>query len=77
MAASRRVSISRVKQFMTVQGPIFRSIQSKLSALSPSYLDITNESWKHASHQAMKGVTSTETHFKIQIVSNVFESKVQ
>lgn len=61
---------------MTSPGPIYRSIQAKLSALSPSFLEITNESWKHASHQAMKGVTSSETHFKIQIISNAFESKV-
>jgi BolA protein len=61
---------------MTASGPIYRSIQAKLSTLSPSLLEITNESWMHSSHQAMKGVTSTETHFKIQIVSQAFESKV-
>jgi stress-induced morphogen len=61
---------------MSLPGPIYRSIQAKLSTLSPTLLEITNESWKHSSHQAMKGVTSTETHFKIQIVSSVFESKV-
>ena len=61
---------------MNAQGPIYRSIQAKLSSLSPAHLEIINESWKHSSHEAMKGVTSKETHFNIKIVSNCFESKV-
>ncbi|PKY46988.1 bola-like protein [Rhizophagus irregularis] len=61
---------------MTEVGPIYQSIQQKLTkAFNPTSLEIINESHLHAHHQAMKDVTSKETHFCISIVSDHFEGK--
>ncbi|QRC90599.1 hypothetical protein JI435_001200 [Parastagonospora nodorum SN15] len=46
-------------------------------ALKPSTLQIFNDSHKHAHHQAMQGVTSRETHFRLVITSSAFEGKMQ
>jgi stress-induced morphogen len=47
------------------KGPLYTSIQTKLSAaLSPSRLDLIDESWQHAGHAAMKDVSQKETHFR-------------
>ena len=47
------------------QGPLYTTIQTKLTAaLSPSRLDLIDESSHHAKHAAMRGVTQKETHFK-------------
>ncbi len=49
---------------------ISRSIEHKLrAALTPSYLQIDNES--HLHHQSL----SAESHFKIQIVADSFQNK--
>ncbi|CAI2162363.1 6676_t:CDS:2 [Funneliformis geosporum] len=51
---------------MSEVGPVYKSIQKKLSeALNPTSLEIINESHLHAHHQAMKDVTSKETHFRL------------
>ncbi|CAG8469393.1 7177_t:CDS:2 [Funneliformis caledonium] len=61
---------------MSEVGPIYQSIQKKLTeALSPTSLEIINESHLHAHHQAMKDVTSKETHFCVSVVSDQFEGK--
>ncbi|CAO3659001.1 unnamed protein product [Rhizopus stolonifer] len=63
---------------MTTQekGPIQLSIETKVSeALNPSALELVNESHLHAHHDAMKGVTNKETHFKITVVSEEFQGK--
>jgi stress-induced morphogen len=50
-------------------GPIHAAIESKLaSALSPSHLDVINESHMHSG-------PATESHFKVVVVSNEFEGK--
>nr|CAG8436557.1 881_t:CDS:10 [Entrophospora candida] len=47
-------------------GPIHSSIHTKLAeALKPIDLEIINESDLHAHHQAMKDVSSNETHFRV------------
>ncbi|KAH3922096.1 hypothetical protein HBI56_013060 [Parastagonospora nodorum] len=51
--------------------------QSITDALKPSTLQIFNDSHKHAHHQAMQGVTSRETHFRLVITSSAFEGKMQ
>lgn len=58
-------------------GPIETSIHQKLtSALRPVSLQISNDSWQHRHHLAMKDVEDTaETHFSLQIVSEMFEGK--
>ncbi|KAK3812869.1 MAG: bola-like protein-domain-containing protein [Benniella sp.] len=57
-------------------GPITTSIRSKLSdLLNPTSFEIINESSQHAHHSAMRGVTSKETHFRINVVSEAFGGK--
>ncbi|KAF1834199.1 bola-like protein [Decorospora gaudefroyi] len=46
-------------------------------ALKPTTLHIFNDSHKHAHHQAMQGVTSRETHFRVFITSSAFQGKMQ
>ncbi|KZO96556.1 bola-like protein [Calocera viscosa TUFC12733] len=59
-------------------GPVEQSIRSKLTALlSPTALDIQNDSWKHRHHAPMReiGGGDGETHFAVQVVSPEFEGK--
>ncbi len=59
---------------MAEKGPIYRSIQSKISAsLIPAHLEIIDDSSKHAGHAAMKGLNPKETHFRVTIVSEKFQ----
>jgi BolA-like protein 1 len=46
-------------------------------ALNPSTLEIYNDSHLHAHHVAMQGATSKETHFRLVITSDAFNSKMQ
>lgn len=51
------------------------------SLLSPSTLEIQNDSALHAGHQAMRtlkagGGSTAETHFTVKVVSKEFEGKV-
>jgi stress-induced morphogen len=43
--------------------------------LEPTYLNIIDESHKHAGHAAMKGKDPVESHFKVKIVSEKFDGK--
>ncbi|KAJ7594011.1 bola-like protein-domain-containing protein [Mycena floridula] len=58
-------------------GPLETSIREKLSTLlSPVSLKISNDSWQHRHHMAMQDVADkAETHFSVQIVSEVFRQK--
>ena len=47
------------------------------TALTPTTLDIHNDSHLHAHHAPMQGVTSKETHFRVIITSEAFQSKMQ
>ncbi|KAJ1969853.1 BolA domain UV induced protein Uvi31 [Dispira parvispora] len=59
----------------SVPGPVELSIRDKLTErFHPVRLYIVNESHKHAHHAPMRGVTSKETHFRVTIVSDEFES---
>ncbi|KAG2197233.1 hypothetical protein INT47_003608 [Mucor saturninus] len=58
------------------KGPLQLVIESKLTeALDPTVLETINESHKHAHHEAMKGVTNKETHFRVTVVSDAFKGK--
>lgn len=46
-------------------------------ALKPSSLEIYNDSSMHSHHQAMKNSVSKETHFRLVITSEAFQSKMQ
>ncbi|KAF8895681.1 bola-like protein [Gymnopilus junonius] len=58
-------------------GPVENSIRKKLtSLLHPTSLSITNDSWQHRHHTAMREQGSNgETHFTVHVVSNAFENK--
>ncbi|KAG0265014.1 hypothetical protein BG011_005581 [Mortierella polycephala] len=57
-------------------GPVTASIRSTLTEiLKPESLEIINDSSKHAHHSAMRGVTSKETHFRVNVVSEAFAGK--
>lgn len=62
-----------------VAGPIELKITNKLKTeFSPTFLKIFNDSYKHASHHGIKGAkNTTESHFRIEIVSDKFENKSQ
>ncbi|KAK4147776.1 bola-like protein-domain-containing protein [Dichotomopilus funicola] len=58
--------------------PVEDVIREKITAaLQPTTLEIHNDSHLHAHHQAMQGVTSKETHFRVIIASEAFQSKMQ
>ncbi|GAB7325889.1 hypothetical protein MBLNU13_g09954t1 [Cladosporium sp. NU13] len=62
----------------TSQTPMEDAIRTKINeALKPTSMEIFNDSHKHAHHQAMKGSTSRETHFRVFITSEEFKSKMQ
>ncbi|TDL26164.1 bola-like protein [Rickenella mellea] len=59
-------------------GPVETSIREKLTALlNPAVLSITNDSWQHRHHIAMRdqGGGNGETHFTIHIESDAFKGK--
>lgn len=68
---------------MASSTPLTDLIRDKLSnALSPSKLDIDNDSHLHAHHVAMRGYQDEpsherETHFRLLIVSKEFVGKSQ
>ncbi|KAL8802798.1 MAG: hypothetical protein Q9182_003558 [Xanthomendoza sp. 2 TL-2023] len=58
--------------------PIEDTIRLKISnALNPTTLLIHNDSALHAHHAAMRETVSQETHFRLTITSNAFQSKMQ
>lgn len=60
----------------STSGPVAAIIHSKITAaLAPTHFEIVNDSHKHASHSAMRGETSEETHFHLTVVSEHFEGK--
>ncbi|KAJ7496020.1 bola-like protein-domain-containing protein [Mycena galericulata] len=60
-------------------GPLENAIREKLTAqFSPTLLKISNDSWQHRHHAAMRAQGSDgtgETHFSISMVSACFRSK--
>eukprot|EP00842_Homolaphlyctis_polyrhiza_P004331 jgi/Hompol1/489/HPOL_005326-RA len=83
---STRISLARLsasataspflKSFMDLPGPVSTSIQSKLTQrLKPSVLEVFDDSSKHKGHAAMKGLSPSETHFRLVIVADAFEAK--
>ncbi|KAJ2747483.1 BolA domain UV induced protein Uvi31 [Coemansia sp. BCRC 34301] len=64
----------------TGPGPMERLIRKSITdSLRPTVLNIENESYKHRHHAAMRDVESTETHFRVTVVSELFsgQSRIQ
>ena len=60
-------------------GPVGTQMEEKLlKAFEPVHLQIIDESHKHAGHAAMRTHQSEsgETHFKVVVVSDVFDKKM-
>ncbi|GJQ11148.1 hypothetical protein GpartN1_g2939.t1 [Galdieria partita] len=53
--------------------PVYSAIFDKLQKLNPSRLEIHDDSLQHAGHIGAKGLRSSETHFSVFIVSDVFD----
>ena len=76
-----------------MKGPLYMAIEKKVFSihnllvkskpgqiqdkLKPMRLIITDESSKHARHAAMRGSNLKETHFSVEIISDLFEGKVR
>lgn len=68
----------RLKVRPTLQVNMTIADRSQITdALKPTLLEIRNDSHLHSHHKAMQGVTSKETHFAVNIISNEFQSKMQ
>ena len=49
-------------------------IESRLNeTFSPTLLEVTDDSARHAGHAAMNGITGGESHFKVKVVSAAFK----
>ena len=58
--------------------PVEDAMRLKITqALSPTHLEVHNDSALHAHHKAMQGSVSKETHFRLVITSDAFKSKMQ
>ncbi|KAJ1891588.1 BolA domain UV induced protein Uvi31 [Kickxella alabastrina] len=54
-------------------GPLEKLIRQRIQEkYAPVQLEIKNESHKHRHHAPMQGVSSTETHFHVRVVSDEF-----
>ncbi|KAG5924855.1 hypothetical protein E4U42_004540 [Claviceps africana] len=63
---------------MTSATPVEDAIRAKVTAaFNPQTLEIYNDSHLHSHHKAMQGSTSKETHFRLVITSEAFQSKMQ
>ncbi|KAJ1990233.1 BolA domain UV induced protein Uvi31 [Coemansia spiralis] len=61
-----------------VGGPLEQKIRRLIEEnYSPLVLEIENDSHKHRHHAPMQGVESTETHFRIKVVSADFVGLTQ
>ena len=60
-------------------GPIATIIREKLvSALSPTHLELEDDSWRHAGHHHEGGMDAQpggESHFNLTVVSEKFEGQ--
>ncbi|KZT43631.1 bola-like protein [Sistotremastrum suecicum HHB10207 ss-3] len=66
------------QQCIQSPGPVELSIRSKLTALlQPTVLTISNDSWQHRHHAAMREQdgSNQETHFTVNVVSEQFKGK--
>jgi stress-induced morphogen len=65
-----------IRMMSTMIGKRYQAIQQTITnQFQPTHLEIIDESHKHSSHAAMKGLNATETHFRVEIVSEAFKGK--
>lgn len=62
----------------SIEGPIAQSIKSKVEKGFPDlkHFQIFNDSYKHSSHHGMRDAENKiESHFRLEIVSDLFKGK--
>jgi BolA protein len=73
------VDLDLIKDASMPEGPIATIIREKLvSALSPTQLELEDESWRHAGHHHEGGMDAKpggESHFNLTVVSQRFEGQ--
>jgi len=52
-------------------------LTESLQKLEPTYLEIKDDSARHAGHAAMKGITGGETHLVVEIHSPKFSGRTR
>lgn len=61
------------------EGPVAQIIRRKLTeALSPTHLEIEDDSWRHAGHHHEGGMDAKpggESHFNLKVVSDAFQGE--
>ncbi|KAI0023743.1 bola-like protein-domain-containing protein [Xylariomycetidae sp. FL0641] len=73
-ATAPRTFARYLSSAMSSQTPMEDTIRSRITSnLSPTSLNIYNDSAAHAHHAAMSASTSKETHFRVEITSPAFE----
>ncbi|KAL4730786.1 BolA domain UV induced protein Uvi31 [Fusarium chlamydosporum] len=71
-------SVGRQLSTMSSSTPVEDMIRAKITAaFNPQTLEIYNDSHLHSHHKAMEHTTSSETHFRVVITSDAFNSKMQ
>jgi BolA protein len=73
------VDLDLIKDASMPEGPIATIIREKLvSALSPTRLELEDDSWRHAGHHHEGGMDAKpggESHFNLTVVSQRFEGQ--
>ncbi|WP_318035223.1 BolA family protein, partial [Rhizobium ruizarguesonis] len=74
-----RAELDAIKEAIMSEGPVAAIIREKLQqSLSPSRLEIVDDSWRHAGHHHEGGMDAKpggESHFNIVVVSDAFEGQ--
>ncbi|KAF2110364.1 bola protein [Lophiotrema nucula] len=75
----RRVAVAGNRYLATMSQsmtPLEDTLRLRITeTFQPTSLKIYNDSHMHSHHKAMEGVTSKETHFRVEIISEAFKSK--
>jgi BolA protein len=73
------VDLDLIKDASMPEGPIATIIREKLTtALSPTRLELEDDSWRHAGHHHEGGMDARpggESHFNLTVVSDSFEGQ--
>lgn len=72
-----RAKVVQSSHSASTSPPILTHHSQITTALQPTKLEIHNDSHLHSHHKAMAGSTSSETHFRVVITSDVFKGKMQ
>ena len=67
--------LSITRSLMSANRPLYTSITQKLTtAFDPVRLTVNDDSHMHRGHAGVQGAATTETHFSVEIVSELFRN---